>query len=206
MGALKQFFHSVAAAIFHLGGLGLLIVGIVDSSFLTAPLANDLLVIALTASHPARMPYYAAMAALGSTIGCALADVLSRKAEKEVKRSISSRRLNFVESHVRKHAGYALAIAAMVPPPFPFTPFVVAAAGAGYPRKKLLGVVAVARFFRFAAEGALAVFYGKGILSLAKSPGLEDTIIALIVLALGGSAFSIFRWIRKGRRSSSKKH
>ena len=206
MGALKQFFHSVAALIFHLGGLGLLVVGIVDSSFLTAPLANDLLVIALTASHPVLMPYYAAMAALGSTIGCAFVDVLTRKAEKGVKHSLPSRRLKFVEFHVRKHAGYALAIAAIIPPPFPFTPFVVAAAGAGYPRKKLLGIVAGARSFRFATEGALAIFYGEGILSLAKSPAVEDTVIALIIVALGGSAFSIFRWIRKGRKPRRQKH
>jgi len=205
MGALKQFFHSVAALIFHWGGPGLLIVGVIDSSFLTAPLANDLLVIVLTASHPGRMPYYAAMAALGSTIGCAIVDVVSRKAEKGVKHSIPSKRLGFVESHVRKRAGAALAISAVIPPPFPFTPFVVAAAIAGYPRKKLLGIVAGARLFRFAAEGALAIFYGEGILSLAKSRTMEATIVALIVLALGASAFSIFRWVRKDRTSRRKR-
>lgn len=200
MGALKQFFHTVAALVFHMGGPGLLLVGVIDSSFLTAALANDLLIIVLTASHPGRMPYYAAMAALGSTIGCAIVDVLSRKAEKGVKHSIASRRLNFVESHVRKRAGAALAVSAIIPPPFPFTPFVIAAAVAGYPRKKLLSVVAGARLFRFAAEGALAIFYGEGILSLAKSRGMETTIVVLIIVALGASAFSIFRWIRGGRK------
>ena len=202
---MKQFFHSVAALIFHLGGPGLLIVGIIDSSFLTAPLANDLLVIVLTASHPAWMPYYAVMAAAGSTIGCAIVDVVSRKAEKGVKHSIVSKRLNFVEWHVRRRAGVALAVSAIIPPPFPFTPFVVAAAAAGYPRKKLLSVVAGARFFRFAVEGGLAIFYGEGILSLAKSRAMERTIVVLIIVALGASVFSLFRWIRKGRRSSRRK-
>ena len=53
----------------HLGGFGLLLLGILDSSFLFMPLGNDLLVVALTAQRHNRMLYYAAMASAGSVIG-----------------------------------------------------------------------------------------------------------------------------------------
>lgn len=61
------------------GGLGLLAIGALDSSFLFMPFGNDLLLIGLTAHHPARMPYYAGMAALGSMLGSLTIDCVSRK-------------------------------------------------------------------------------------------------------------------------------
>jgi membrane protein YqaA with SNARE-associated domain len=197
--AVHGFFHTIGIWVFHRGSLGLFIVGIIDSSFLTAPLANDLLIIALTASRPHRLPFYALMAAAGSVVGCVTVDVISRKAEAGLKQSFPSGRWRFIESQFQKHAAWAVVFASLMPPPFPFTPFVAAAAGTGYPRKKLLSIIGVSRLARFLAEGALAIFYGPGILSVARSPAAQYTVIALIVVAIGGSAFSIVGWVRKSR-------
>ena len=147
--------------------------GIADSSPLTMPLANDLLVIALSASHHERMPYYATMAAVGSIIGCAITDAVGRKAGEEVQEKVTSRRLKFVETRLKKRAGWTLAVTALLPPPFPFTPFVAVAAGTRYPRQKLLTIVGLARLGRFLAEGTLAIGYGRRILGLARSPGVD---------------------------------
>lgn len=206
MQAFHRFFQVIAAAVFHLGGLGVLLVGIVDSSFLTVPIANDLLVIALSSGHPHRMPYYAFMAALGSVLGCATVDVISRKAEKGIEHVFPTRRIKFVESHVREHAGWALAVSAVMPPPFPFTPVVVAAAASHYPRKKMFAVIGGARFLRFAVEGALAIWFGRQILSFVKSSAVEYTIIGLIVVAVIASAFSIVRWAMKSKHSTNAAH
>jgi membrane protein YqaA with SNARE-associated domain len=197
----RGFFHSIALWFFHLGGFGLLLLGIIDSSPLSAPLTNDLLVVALSASHPHRMIYYAVMAAIGSTLGSLSVDAISRKAESKISETVSSRRFKFVESQIRKHAAWTLALACLIPPPFPFTPFVAAAAATGYSRKKLLSIIAAVRFIRFFIEGTLAVFYGRRILALAQSPGVRYTVIVLIVAALGLSGFSIFRWVQKARTS-----
>jgi membrane protein DedA with SNARE-associated domain len=202
---MKGIFHAVALWVFHLGGLGLFIAGIIDSSPLTAPLANDFLVIALTASHPHRMPYYALMAAVGSVVGCFTVDVISRKGEAGIKQSFPSGRWKFIEKQFQKHAGWTTALACLMPPPFPFTPFVAAAAGTGYPRKKLLTLVGIVRFVRFAGEGVLAIFYGGSILSIAQSPTVQYTIIALIVIAVAGSAISIYAWIRKSRTATKRR-
>lgn len=200
-----SFFHFISSSVFRLGGLGLFLVGVIDSSFLTAPLANDLLVIALTATHHDRIFYYSFMAALGSTVGCLMVDVISRKAEQGAKRNWPSGRWKFVESHFQKRAAWTVIIASLMPPPFPFTPFIAAAAATGYPRKKLLGFVGVARLVRFTTEGAWAIVYGKRILSVAKSPLVEYTVVILIVIAMAGSAFSIFHWIRKSKSAKRTK-
>jgi hypothetical protein len=81
-----------------------------------------------------------------------------------------------------------------LPPPFPFTAFVAAAAALQYPRRKLFSFVGVARFVRFAIEGALAIHYGRWIVRQAQSPILEYGMLALIAISIVASAFSIYHW------------
>src|SRR5580704_6494739 len=61
------------------GGLGIFLIAFLDSSVLTFPVINDLLVINLSVRNPARMPYYAAMATLGSVAGCLLLYYIAKK-------------------------------------------------------------------------------------------------------------------------------
>ncbi|MGA9041598.1 MAG: hypothetical protein WB421_13765, partial [Terriglobales bacterium] len=96
------------------GGVGLLVLGILDSSFLFAPWGNDLLVVALTARHPhaANMLYYAAMSTIGSVLGCLLIDVTLRPLGAQgLEKHLPARRVKRVEAQVRENAGKALAIA-----------------------------------------------------------------------------------------------
>src|SRR5258708_13503956 len=108
----------------RLGGLGLLGLGVLDSSFLFTPFGNDLLVIAMTANHRRLMPYYVVMAAAGSVLGCLVVDLFSRKGgEAGLEKRVSRRRLEYVKRRVRKNAGWAPPSAPLMPPPFPFPPF-----------------------------------------------------------------------------------
>lgn len=193
----------VYAFFYHLGGFGLVGLGVLDSSFLFTPFGNDLLIIALTARHHARMPYYAAMASAGSVAGCLLVDLVCRKGGKEgLKKRVSRKRIEYLERKIGQDAGYALAVASLMPPPFPFTPWVIAAAALQYPRKKLLSVIAVARFARFCIEGTLAVFFGRGILRLARSDQFKYVIFVLLVVSIAGSAYSVYLWVKQsGKRS-----
>ncbi len=84
-----------------------------------------------------------------------------------------------------------------MPPPFPFTAFVAAAAAFRYPRNELLSFVGVGRFVRFAIEGALAIHYGRWIIKQAESPLLDHVMIALIVILIAGSVFSIYQWVER---------
>ncbi len=198
---MKHFLDHLYLLFSHYGGTGLLVLGALDSSFLFLPLGNDLLVIALSARKHTLIPYYAVMAAAGSVLGCATLDMLFRKGgEKELEKHVSPNRLKYLRRRINKDAAWALAFASLMPPPFPFTPFVAGAAALQYPRRKLLSVIGVARLARFSIEGVLAIFIGKKLLRVAGSPAFEYAVGALIVICLVGSVFSVYRWLRQSKR------
>jgi membrane protein YqaA with SNARE-associated domain len=192
--------RSIATFFFSLGGAGLLLLGILDSSFLFMPLGNDLLVVALTAAHRQRMLYYVLMATSGSVIGVAFTHWVSAKGgRKGMEGNHKRKRIEYVERKVQQHGGIAIATAAIMPPPFPFTPFIIVAAALQYPRKKMLPIVAAARALRFSIEGTLALIYGRRLIQMAQSPWVQNFIIALVVISIAGSAWSIYSWIKKSR-------
>ena len=185
----------------RLGGLGLLGLGILDSSFLFMPLGNDLLVVAFTVRHPRLLAYYVVMATAGSVLGSLIVDVTSRKlGEAGLANRVSERRLEFVKKRFEKRAAWSLIAASLMPPPFPFTVFVIVAAALQYSRKRLIAAIAVGRIVRFTAIGLLAVFYGRHIIRMSKLPAVRWVIIGLAAMSLVGSALSILSWL-KGSRS-----
>ena len=199
---MKHLARVLFIVLWKAGGPGLLILGVFDSSFLFAPLGNDLLLVALTAHFHslARAMYYAAMSTAGSLGGCLLVDVVFRRAgEEALDRHLPKKRLAYVRDRVSRNAASALVVASLAPPPFPFTPFIMAAAALKYPRGKMLAVVGAARMVRFTVLGVLAFFYGRRILQWAALPAVEWSLAALIVVSTVGSALSVYGWIRRSR-------
>ena len=182
----------------YFGGFGLLLLGVLDSSFLFLPLGNDLLLVALTAQHRNRWPYYVLMSAAGSILGCLAMDVVSRKGgEKGLKKRLSPRRFEYVKRRIAKRAGVALVVGSLAPPPFPFTAVVAAAAAFDYPRLKLLGAIAAGRVARFTIVALLALWFGPGIVELASKPAVESAMVVFTAICVIGSGVSIFQWIRR---------
>lgn len=200
---MKTIVHQLFFFFLHLGGPGLLALGLLDSSFLFMPLGNDLLVIAMTSKKHMLMPYYAVMAAAGSVLGCLALDLISRKGgEKSIEKLLPPRRLQYVKKRVKKNAGWALAFASLMPPPFPFTPFVIASAALQYPRKRLLAVIAASRLVRFSIEGVLAIVIGQKIIAFGKSPVVVWGVLVLVVLSVAGSAISVYEWVKRSRKAA----
>lgn len=200
-GAIHYLFHLLA----HMGGFGLLTLSFVDSSPLFLPFGNDLLMIAMTANRHSLCVYYALMAAAGSVLGSLTVDAISRKGgEKGLEKIVHPRQLNYITKRIRKDAAWALAIASLAPPPFPFTGFVAGAAALQYPRKRLLLVVGGGRFARFIVEGALGIFFGRGLLRLARSPLVVYPVVALVVISVAASALAIVGLIRHARASAGR--
>ena len=199
---MRPIIRIIARALFRAGGLGILTLGAADSSPLVVPMGNDLLVLALSARYHDRMVYYAVMATLGSLIGCLVTVWISRKGGSELKKVASGEHLDNIQKLVQKRAGWTLVVASLLPPPFPFTAIVAAAAAFKYPRNKLFSFVGAARFARFVIEGALAIHYGRWIIRQARSPILEDVMIALIVISIGASVISIYEWSEKSKHTS----
>jgi len=199
---MKHLTQVLLALFWTFGGPGLLVLGILDSSFLFAPLGNDLLVVALTARKHSipLMLYYAGMSTIGSVLGCLLVDVLFRKAgEKGLEKHLSARKLKRVQSKVRDKVGRAVAIASLIPPPFPFTAFVMAASALQYSRKRLLAIVGVTRMIRFTALGLLAMRFGERILKWSDNRVVQQLLVGLIVICTVGSVLSVYGWIRRSR-------
>jgi membrane protein YqaA with SNARE-associated domain len=201
---VRPIIRIIARALFRAGGLGLLTLGAFDSSPLVVPMGNDLLVLALSARYHDRMLYYAVMATLGSLIGCFATVWVSRKGGSQLKKVASSERLGNIQKQVEKRAGWSLVVASLMPPPFPFTAIVATAAAFKYPRKKLFSFVGAGRFVRFVIEGALAIHYGRWIIRQARSPILEDVMIALIVISIVASVISIYEWSKKSKDMSQQ--
>ena len=65
--AFASWIYGVALAI---GGPGIFAIAFLDSSFISLPQINDILVVLMVTQHKNWMLYYAAMATLGSVAGC----------------------------------------------------------------------------------------------------------------------------------------
>lgn len=108
------------------GGVGLLLTAFIDSSFVPLPLVSDLVLFELSSLHPMRMPFYAAMAALGSLVGCVWIYYLARKGGEFYYRKTQGRPPGPIRKLVEKHPMACVFLPAVAPFPVPFKPFVIA--------------------------------------------------------------------------------
>jgi membrane protein YqaA with SNARE-associated domain len=142
------------------GGLGLFLIAFLDSSVLTFPVINDLLLINLSIRRPSRMPYYAGMATLGSVAGCLLLYYLARKGGEAMFHKHAGPRARHIHSWINRNGFISILVTALLPPPSPFKVFVIAAGALAMPVRTFVLGLLVARGFRFFGEGYLAVRYG----------------------------------------------
>ena len=198
---VSSLLRHLLAWLLHLGVFGPLLLGIADSSFLFLPFGNDLLVVILTARDHGHLPLYIVTAAIGSTLGVALLDVVCRKGGEEgLKKMMKPRRLEYFKRRMSKQAGVAIGVACLAPPPFPFTLVIASASAFAYPRQRLLGLVFVARTVRFTIIGLLAIQFGRQILRIAREPLTTWIMVGFIVLCIVGSAFQVMQWVRRSPR------
>ena len=165
--------------------MGIFLIAFLDSSVLTFPVINDLLVINLSTRYPGRMPYYAAMATLGSVGGCLLLYYIARKSGEAMFHKHAGPRARHIHAWINRNGFLSILVTALMPPPTPFKVFVIAAGALEMPvRTFVLGLLA-ARALRFFGEGLLAVRYGDRASRFLLTHKLEVTGIALLgVLAL----------------------
>jgi membrane protein YqaA with SNARE-associated domain len=190
--------------IFNLGALGLVLMGILDSSFLFIPTGNDLLLIALTARHHENVISYVVASSLGSMLGVLLVDLVSRKGgEGGLKKVMSRKTLKFVQKRVENRAAIMLLLGALAPPPFPFTAVVATASAFQYPRLELLAIVAGARLVRFGIEGWVAIHYGHAIVEMMGSTEFRWGIGIFAVICVIGSIFSVGKWTSRRSPASA---
>jgi membrane protein YqaA with SNARE-associated domain len=180
----------------HLGGVGLVLLGLVDNSVIPVTGSMDVLTIWLAARHQEPWPYYALMATLGAVIGGSITYALARKGGKEVmERKLSKKRAAQVSKAFTRWGFAAIVIPALLPPPFPFLPFLAAAGALQYSRKKFLAALVLGRGLRYFIEADLGFVYGRHILRFF-SRYYKPAVAILIGLAVIGTAVTLVQYLR----------
>jgi membrane protein YqaA with SNARE-associated domain len=180
----------------RLGGLGLVLLGIADNSVIPLTGSMDVLTIYLAARHRQTWPYYALMATLGAVIGGYITYSLARKGGKQaMERKLSKRRAAKVYATFERWGFWAVAVPALLPPPFPFVPFLIAAGAMQYSREKFLGALALGRLVRYSIVAGLGALYGTHIVRFF-SRYYKPALTILIGLAILGGVLTLIQYLR----------
>jgi len=183
-----------------MGAPGVLLLSALDSSVVTLPFANDIGVIVLASLHHSQMLLYVAAATLGSLAGCWGMFALGHAGgENFIRNHMSPQRFERMQQMVGRKGPILLAVPAIIPPPFPFTAFVLGAGALEVPAKPFLIMLTSMRLVRFLSEGIAAIYFGRGIVKWLQTPGFRLFIEILMGLAVLGSAFSIYKLVRAAR-------
>ena len=185
-----------------LGAPGLFLISFLDSSILTFPVINDLLLIELSMRRPARMPLYASMAALGSLLGCISLFLLARKIEEAAFHQKVGARAAAIRHWVERNGFGGMLLAAMLPPPTPFKFFVLAAGVFEVPLASFASAIGLARVIRYFGVGYLAVRYGANAMPYLMAHKLEVTLLLICFVAL---SYAVSRLVLKERKDSENK-
>ena len=202
---MEGFVEWVQGVAMSLGGPGLFFVAFLDSSFLSLPEINDILVIWMVTQRKDLMLYYVAMATFGSMTGCLTLYVVGRKGgEALLRRRFSTAGLERAFARFNRYGMLALVVPALLPPPAPFKIFVLMGGVARMSLTKFVLAIGIGRGARYLIEGVLAVRYGDQAIEFLRQHGKPvSLILALIVLVAGGAY--VF-WQRRSRSAAARDH
>jgi membrane protein YqaA with SNARE-associated domain len=187
---VKSFITSIYGFALSIGGPGLFAVAFLDSSFISLPQINDILVVLMVTQHKAWMLYYAAMATLGSIAGCYAIYYLAEKGgEAFLRKRLRPGHTERALALYKRHGLLALMVPALLPPPAPFKLFVLMAGVAGVPPLKFVGAIAAARGLRYVALGVLAIYYGDAALELMRTQGRTVALVLAGVIVAAAFAW-----------------
>jgi membrane protein YqaA with SNARE-associated domain len=181
-----------------LGGVGLVILGVVDSSVIPTFGSLDALTAVLAVKNQELWPYYAAASTLGSLMGAYITYRVSLRAgEQWLEKRIGTKRSRQVQDLLRRWGFAAVFVSCVAPPPFPTSPFFIGAGALRYSQGRFISAVFTGRALRYALIGFLAAKYSHTILRFLRHPRGPETDAALIAITLAGFVIvvlSILLW------------
>jgi membrane protein YqaA with SNARE-associated domain len=157
----------------------------------------DVATIVLAAHHHEPWIYYAFMATLGSIVGGFLTYRMARRGGKEaVEKRFSKKKATKIYGVFERWGFAAVAIPALLPPPFPIVPMLIAAGALQYPTKKFVGALAVGRGIRYTIIAYLGARYGHGIIGFF-SQYYMPTLIILIAASVTAGLYGLYEYKRR---------
>jgi membrane protein YqaA with SNARE-associated domain len=181
----------------HIGGPGLILLGLADNSFILPPGSTDLATVLLAAHHGQMWPYYAIMATAGSILGGYLTYRMARKGGQKTMERFPQKRVATVYAIFERFGFAAVVIPALLPPPFPIVPMLLAAGALQYPTRKFLAALAVGRGIRFTVIAYLGAHYGRHITTFFARYYWPVLLVFIAFAALVG-LFGLFKY-KRGR-------
>jgi membrane protein YqaA with SNARE-associated domain len=170
--------------LFSFGLFGLFLVSIVDSSFVPLPIpgVTDIMIVVLAAKHSNWLALI-----LISTLGSAIGGYLSYQVGQSggmafLERRIPPRIFNRVRDWMERHAILAIALPAILPPPMPLSPFVLAAGALKMSKKKFMMTFTISRAARHSIATGLGIYYGRHIVQLWNKISAKYATPILIIL------------------------
>ena len=196
--------RSIKRWIYALGGLGFIPLGLLDNSMIPLPGSMDVLTIFLSARRQELWLYYASMATIGSVIGGFVTYRLARKGGKEtLVRRFPPRKLQKAYDIFSRWGFGAIALPALLPPPLPMVPFLVAAGSMQYPLRKFLLALALGRTVRYTLLAFLAARYGGQILAFIAQHSYPALFV---VMSLATAAAAALFLIFIGKKQHQSRH
>jgi membrane protein YqaA with SNARE-associated domain len=187
---IMAWFKNLKAALIGFGALGIFLIALMDAAFIPMPGGPDVVVISLAIYKPAMMPLYVLAAIVGSTLGSLLLYFLARQGGEAALRKFSPEKRAKVQKALDEYDIWAMLLAAVMPPPFPFKLFVLSAGAFRMKLWRFVLAMILGRGFRFVLEGVLAVRYGEQATEILKQHsvkiglGMAAAIIVIVLLKM----------------------
>lgn len=192
--------------VIRLGGPGLVLIGIADNSVVPLTGSMDVLTIWLAASHRDLWPYYAVMATAGAVLGGYITYLLGRKGGKEaLERKLNKQKAERVFTKFEKFGFRTIALTAVLPPPFPLVPVLLAAGALQYPRKQFVGALTIGRSVRYFLVAGVGSLYAQQITAFFNRYYLHALLILIGLAALGG-VLALIEYFRLRRNHRQQHH
>jgi membrane protein YqaA with SNARE-associated domain len=193
--------RSVRRWLIHLGGVGLIPLGILDNSLIPLPGSVDVATIIFSSRQDSWWLYYALLATSGSVLGGFLTYRLARRGGKAMlERRFSRRQVDKVYRIFGRWGFGAIAFAALLPPPAPMVPFLLVAGAMQYPVRNFLAALTLGRTVRYTILAYLAARYGPHVFAFVAQHGrpVAWTAAVLLVVVAAAILLSMFLRRRKG--------
>lgn len=201
---MTDFFRSIFG--FFLTWWGPFVMAALDTSMLFfLPFGIDALVIFMAARNPDLFWLYPLMATAGSLVGASITFWIGRKAGAAgVERLVPRKRYERLKCRVSESGAIAMALPALLPPPFPLTPFILTCGALDVNRVRFFATLGVVRLVRFGAEATLARIYGRGVLAVLLSDTFQMIVAGFVLVALAGTVVSaVLIWRSTHRKLST---
>ena len=189
---------------FSFGLFGLFLVSVVDSSFVPLPIpgVTDIMIIVLAAQHQNWL-LLVLIASAGSAVGGYFSHQVGQRGGMAfIEKRVPPRIFKHISDWMENHAILSVALPAILPPPMPLSPFVLAAGALHMSRRKFLTTFTISRAVRHIIAAWLGIHYGRHIVHLWNSFSDKYATPVLIVLWTGialSCAFAFWKLYKTSR-------